>query len=166
MLILLSELAKYMGLEKDLQNWFGIYCVNSWHNTCLCQSSGRNSVINHQCLPSKFLLSPSLSESCLHCTKTLALTLCLNELRHISTVTSPWQRFLFIWLTVCLCVIGKPKQKAMGKAVKTPSLTWMEALPPPPPIGELEQCEPDDQPPEHEDMDIGWVSFPSHIFIN
>ncbi|KAJ4930340.1 hypothetical protein JOQ06_019344, partial [Pogonophryne albipinna] len=50
---------------------------------------------------------------------------------------------------------GKPKQKTMGKAVKTPSLTWMEALPPPPPIGELEQCEPDDQPPEHEDMDIG-----------
>ncbi|XP_071317062.1 roundabout homolog 3 isoform X1 [Trachinotus anak] len=50
---------------------------------------------------------------------------------------------------------GKPKQKAMGKAVKTPSLTWMEALPPPPPIGELEQCEQDDQPPEHEDMDIG-----------
>uniref|UniRef100_A0A3Q3W7Q5 Uncharacterized protein n=1 Tax=Mola mola TaxID=94237 RepID=A0A3Q3W7Q5_MOLML len=38
---------------------------------------------------------------------------------------------------------GKPKQKAMGKAVKTPCLTWMEALPPPPPIGELEQCEPD-----------------------
>ncbi|KAF3841520.1 hypothetical protein F7725_007382 [Dissostichus mawsoni] len=28
---------------------------------------------------------------------------------------------------------SKPKQKAMGKAVKTPSLTWMEALPPPPP---------------------------------
>ncbi|XP_041809038.1 roundabout homolog 3 isoform X3 [Chelmon rostratus] len=50
---------------------------------------------------------------------------------------------------------GKPKQKAMGKAVKTPSLTWMEALPPPPPIGELEQCEQDDQPPEHEDMDLG-----------
>ncbi|XP_033499936.1 roundabout homolog 3 isoform X1 [Epinephelus lanceolatus] len=50
---------------------------------------------------------------------------------------------------------GKPKQKAMGKAVKTPSLTWMEALPPPPPIGELEQCETDEQPPEHEDMDIG-----------
>uniref|UniRef100_A0A8C2ZI40 Roundabout, axon guidance receptor, homolog 3 (Drosophila) n=1 Tax=Cyclopterus lumpus TaxID=8103 RepID=A0A8C2ZI40_CYCLU len=45
---------------------------------------------------------------------------------------------------------SKPKQKAMGKAVKTPSLTWMEALPPPPPVGEL-----DDQPPEHEDMDIG-----------
>ncbi|XP_070700111.1 roundabout homolog 3 [Pempheris klunzingeri] len=50
---------------------------------------------------------------------------------------------------------SKPKQKAMGKAVKTPSLTWMEALPPPPPIGELEQCEQDDQPPEHEDMDLG-----------
>ncbi|CAK6968429.1 roundabout homolog 3 [Scomber scombrus] len=50
---------------------------------------------------------------------------------------------------------GKPKQKAMGKAVKTPSLTWMEALPPPPPIGELEQCDPDLQSPEHEDMDIG-----------
>uniref|UniRef100_A0A7N6BUC8 Roundabout, axon guidance receptor, homolog 3 (Drosophila) n=1 Tax=Anabas testudineus TaxID=64144 RepID=A0A7N6BUC8_ANATE len=50
---------------------------------------------------------------------------------------------------------GKPKQKAMGKAVKTPSLTWMEALPPPPPIGELEQCEQDNQPPEQEDMDMG-----------
>lgn len=50
---------------------------------------------------------------------------------------------------------GKPKQKAMGKAVKTPSLTWMEALPPPPPIGELEQCEQDKQPSEHEDMDLG-----------
>ncbi|XP_056300191.1 roundabout homolog 3 isoform X3 [Pseudoliparis swirei] len=50
---------------------------------------------------------------------------------------------------------SKPKQKAMGKAVKTPSLTWMEALPPPPAVGELEHCEPDNQPPEHEDMDIG-----------
>ncbi|XP_032389425.1 roundabout homolog 3 isoform X4 [Etheostoma spectabile] len=50
---------------------------------------------------------------------------------------------------------GKPKQKAMGKAVKTPSLTWMEALPPPPPIGELDHCEPDNLLPEHEDMDIG-----------
>lgn len=49
--------------------------------------------------------------------------------------------------------IGKPKQKAMGKAVKTPSLTWMEALPPPPPIGELEQCEQDEELPE--DMDLG-----------
>ncbi|XP_068600500.1 LOW QUALITY PROTEIN: roundabout homolog 3 [Brachionichthys hirsutus] len=47
---------------------------------------------------------------------------------------------------------GKPKQKVMGKAVKTPSLTWMEALPPPPADGELEQRE---QPPEHEDLDAG-----------
>ncbi|XP_019713298.1 roundabout homolog 3 isoform X3 [Hippocampus comes] len=50
---------------------------------------------------------------------------------------------------------GKPKQKAMGKAVKTPSLTWMETLPPPPPIGELEQCDQDEEQPENEDMDIG-----------
>ncbi|XP_030010607.1 roundabout homolog 3 isoform X3 [Sphaeramia orbicularis] len=50
---------------------------------------------------------------------------------------------------------GKPKQKAMGKAVKTPSLTWMEALPPPPPLGELEQCDQDEAHSEHEDMDIG-----------
>ncbi|XP_067350509.1 roundabout homolog 3 isoform X3 [Channa argus] len=49
---------------------------------------------------------------------------------------------------------GKPKQKAMGKAVKTPSLTWMEALPPPPPIGELEQCEQDNQVAELNDMDM------------
>ncbi|XP_035999374.1 roundabout homolog 3 isoform X3 [Fundulus heteroclitus] len=50
---------------------------------------------------------------------------------------------------------GKPKQKAMGKAVKTPSLTWLEALPLPPPIGELDQSEPDRQLPQHDDMDIG-----------
>ncbi|XP_037835047.1 roundabout homolog 3 isoform X2 [Kryptolebias marmoratus] len=49
---------------------------------------------------------------------------------------------------------GKPKQKVMGKAVKTPCLSWMEALPPPPSVGELEQCE-DEQIPEHENMDIG-----------
>uniref|UniRef100_A0A3B3WIU3 Roundabout, axon guidance receptor, homolog 3 (Drosophila) n=1 Tax=Poecilia mexicana TaxID=48701 RepID=A0A3B3WIU3_9TELE len=47
---------------------------------------------------------------------------------------------------------GKPKQKAMGKAVKTPSLTWMEALPPPPPVGELDQCEQDGQL-QHDNMD-------------
>lgn len=56
---------------------------------------------------------------------------------------------------LCVSTGSKPKQKAMGKAVKTPSLTWMEALPPPPAVGELEHCEPDNQPPEHEDMDIG-----------
>lgn len=50
---------------------------------------------------------------------------------------------------------GKPKQKPIGKAVKTPSLTWMESLPPPPPIGDLDQCDPDDLPSEHEEIDIG-----------
>ncbi|XP_030648096.1 roundabout homolog 3 [Chanos chanos] len=32
------------------------------------------------------------------------------------------------------------KQKSMGKAVKTPSLNWMDPLPPPPSTGELEHC--------------------------
>lgn len=36
--------------------------------------------------------------------------------------------------------------------MKTPSLTWMEALPPPPPIRELEQYDQDLLP---EDMDLG-----------
>uniref|UniRef100_A0A8C7WCG9 Roundabout, axon guidance receptor, homolog 3 (Drosophila) n=1 Tax=Oncorhynchus mykiss TaxID=8022 RepID=A0A8C7WCG9_ONCMY len=35
---------------------------------------------------------------------------------------------------------SKPKQKSMGKAVKTPSMNWTEALPAPPSFGELEQC--------------------------
>lgn len=43
----------------------------------------------------------------------------------------------------------------MGKAVKTPSLTWMEALPPPPPMDELEPHEQDGEPPQHEEMDLG-----------
>ncbi|XP_057676205.1 roundabout homolog 3 isoform X1 [Corythoichthys intestinalis] len=50
---------------------------------------------------------------------------------------------------------GKPKQKTMGKAVKTPSLSWVETLPPPPPVGDLEQCEQDDDLPDNEDMVIG-----------
>lgn len=50
-----------------------------------------------------------------------------------------------------VCCVGKPKQK-VGKAVKTPSLTWMEALPPPPPIGAPEQYDRDSLP---EDMDLG-----------
>ncbi|XP_072302994.1 roundabout homolog 3 isoform X1 [Eucyclogobius newberryi] len=50
---------------------------------------------------------------------------------------------------------GKPKQKPIGKAVKTPSLTWMESLPPPPPLSDVDQCDPDDLPSEHEEMDIG-----------
>ncbi|KAL4608688.1 hypothetical protein GN956_G24813 [Arapaima gigas] len=35
---------------------------------------------------------------------------------------------------------AKQKQKSMGKPVKTPSLNWAEALPPPPSTGELEHC--------------------------
>ncbi|KAK7925475.1 hypothetical protein WMY93_007785 [Mugilogobius chulae] len=50
---------------------------------------------------------------------------------------------------------GKPKQKSIGKAVKTPSLTWMESLPPPPPLDDLDPCDPDDLPSEHEEMDLG-----------
>ncbi|XP_056141317.1 roundabout homolog 3 isoform X2 [Lampris incognitus] len=49
---------------------------------------------------------------------------------------------------------GKPKQKAVGKAVKTPSLNWIEALPPPPPSGELEQFGQEDQH-LHDDLDRG-----------
>lgn len=63
--------------------------------------------------------------------------------------------------------LGKPKQKVMGKAVKTPSLTWMESLPPPPPIEELKQCEQDDELPEN--MDLGWVTVlppQMHISLN
>uniref|UniRef100_A0A8K9XD85 Roundabout, axon guidance receptor, homolog 3 (Drosophila) n=1 Tax=Oncorhynchus mykiss TaxID=8022 RepID=A0A8K9XD85_ONCMY len=44
----------------------------------------------------------------------------------------------------------KPKQKSMGKAVKTPSLKWTEALPPPPSSGELEQCVVEDMSDEEE----------------
>lgn len=40
----------------------------------------------------------------------------------------------------------------MGKAVKTPSLTWMEPLPPPPPSSELEHCADDDEDEHIEDM--------------
>lgn len=71
----------------------------------------------------------------------LSVTNCLLQVNHC--------------VPLSVCSVGKPKQKAMGKPVKTPSLTWMEALPPPPPTGELEQCEQDDQYPEQEDMDIG-----------
>uniref|UniRef100_A0A4W5NND4 Roundabout, axon guidance receptor, homolog 3 (Drosophila) n=1 Tax=Hucho hucho TaxID=62062 RepID=A0A4W5NND4_9TELE len=45
---------------------------------------------------------------------------------------------------------GKPKQKSMGKAVKTPSLKWTDALPPPPSSGELEQCVVEDMSDEEE----------------
>lgn len=50
---------------------------------------------------------------------------------------------------------GKPRQKAMGKAVKTPSLTWIENLPPPPPIEELEQGDLDQQLQDYRDLDPG-----------
>uniref|UniRef100_A0A673WWW8 Roundabout, axon guidance receptor, homolog 3 (Drosophila) n=1 Tax=Salmo trutta TaxID=8032 RepID=A0A673WWW8_SALTR len=54
----------------------------------------------------------------------------------------------------CRTDCGKPKQKSMGKAVKTPSLKWTEALPPPPSSGELEQCVVEDMPMDnHEDME-------------
>ncbi|XP_062870679.1 roundabout homolog 3 [Trichomycterus rosablanca] len=42
------------------------------------------------------------------------------------------------------------KQKSMGKPVKTPSLNWMEPLPPPPPSSDLEHC--DDEDENIEDM--------------
>uniref|UniRef100_A0A673Z6Q0 Roundabout, axon guidance receptor, homolog 3 (Drosophila) n=1 Tax=Salmo trutta TaxID=8032 RepID=A0A673Z6Q0_SALTR len=45
---------------------------------------------------------------------------------------------------------SKPKQKSMGKAVKTPSMNWTEALPAPPSFGELEQCVVEDLSDEEE----------------
>ncbi|KAM6969933.1 roundabout homolog 3 [Aplochiton taeniatus] len=50
---------------------------------------------------------------------------------------------------------GKPKPKSMGKAVKTPSLNWAEALPPLPSTGELEQCAQEDEETEHEEVELG-----------
>lgn len=79
--------------------------------------------------------------------------------------TSPSIESLHLFIYVIF--LGKPKQKVMGKAVKTPSLTWMESLPPPPPIEELKQCEQDDELPEN--MDLGWVSVlppQMHISLN
>ncbi|XP_045068405.1 roundabout homolog 2-like isoform X2 [Coregonus clupeaformis] len=56
----------------------------------------------------------------------------------------------------CRTDSGKPKQKSMGKAVKTPSMNWTEALPPPPSFGELEECMVEDLPiDDHEDMELG-----------
>lgn len=47
----------------------------------------------------------------------------------------------------------KQKQKSMGKPVKTPSLNWAEALPPPPSCGELEECmEEADRDADEEDL--------------
>lgn len=75
-----------------------------------------------------------------------------------------WQIWLFALtahVTPLCFPAGKPKQKAMGKAVKTPSLTWMEALPPPPPLEDLEPCEQNEEQTQHEEMDLGWVSHTS-----
>ncbi|XP_023869387.1 roundabout homolog 3-like isoform X4 [Salvelinus sp. IW2-2015] len=56
----------------------------------------------------------------------------------------------------CRTDSGKPKQKSMGKAVKTPSMNWTEVLPAPPSFGELEQCVVEDLPlDDHEDMELG-----------
>ncbi|XP_041947127.1 roundabout homolog 3 isoform X2 [Alosa sapidissima] len=46
------------------------------------------------------------------------------------------------------------KQKSMGKAVKTPSLNWMEALPPPPATDELEPYA-DELEPDNDLQDLG-----------
>ncbi|XP_051787854.1 roundabout homolog 3 isoform X1 [Erpetoichthys calabaricus] len=47
------------------------------------------------------------------------------------------------------------KQKSVGKPVKTPSLNWAEALPPPPTAGELEQYTEEEEDDEDDDVDIG-----------
>lgn len=36
--------------------------------------------------------------------------------------------------------------------MKTPSLNWMEALPPPPPSGDLDECEEEDENELIQDM--------------
>uniref|UniRef100_A0A671NAB9 Roundabout homolog 2-like n=1 Tax=Sinocyclocheilus anshuiensis TaxID=1608454 RepID=A0A671NAB9_9TELE len=48
--------------------------------------------------------------------------------------------------------VKQPKQKLMGKPVKTPSLNWMDALPPPPLSGELNECEEEDDDELIQDM--------------
>ncbi|XP_065115558.1 roundabout homolog 3 isoform X2 [Paramisgurnus dabryanus] len=49
----------------------------------------------------------------------------------------------------------QPKQKLMGKPVKTPSLNWMEALPPPPPSGDLDECEEEEEDENELIQDMG-----------
>uniref|UniRef100_A0A8C1IDC8 Roundabout, axon guidance receptor, homolog 3 (Drosophila) n=1 Tax=Cyprinus carpio TaxID=7962 RepID=A0A8C1IDC8_CYPCA len=48
--------------------------------------------------------------------------------------------------------VKQPKQKLMGKPVKMPSLNWMDALPPPPLSGELDECEEEDDDELIQDM--------------
>lgn len=52
----------------------------------------------------------------------------------------------------CFSTVKQPKQKLMGKPVKTPSLNWMDALPPPPLSGELDECEEEDDNELIQDM--------------
>uniref|UniRef100_A0A8B9K999 Roundabout, axon guidance receptor, homolog 3 (Drosophila) n=1 Tax=Astyanax mexicanus TaxID=7994 RepID=A0A8B9K999_ASTMX len=51
-----------------------------------------------------------------------------------------------------ISIAKQSKQKSMGKAVKTPSLNWIEPLPPPPPSGELDHCEDEDEDEHIEDI--------------
>lgn len=115
-----------------------------------------------------YLCASVISRSCLlfECSEWKRLSSCF---RHIYTpeLWGCWEICpvilmmddLRLWQTPLFWFEGKPKQKVMGKAVKTPCLSWMEALPPPPPVGELEPCEQNEQLPEHDNMDIGWVQF-------
>ncbi len=52
----------------------------------------------------------------------------------------------------CFSTVKQPKQKLMGKPVKTPSLNWMDALPPPPLSGDLDECEEEDDNELIQDM--------------
>lgn len=68
-----------------------------------------------------------------------------------------YSRIHTLCFLLLICFPGKPKQKVVGKAMKMPSLTLTEVLPPPPPLGELQHYEQEQQPPEHKDMDLGWA---------
>lgn len=70
----------------------------------------------------------------------------------IFPLTQTYCSFETVSLTMTIPPVAKQsKQKSMGKAVKTPSLNWMEPLPPPPPSSELEHCA-DDEDEHIEDM--------------
>uniref|UniRef100_A0A8C1IDE4 Roundabout, axon guidance receptor, homolog 3 (Drosophila) n=1 Tax=Cyprinus carpio TaxID=7962 RepID=A0A8C1IDE4_CYPCA len=58
----------------------------------------------------------------------------------------------FIKKKNCFTTVKQPKQKLMGKPVKMPSLNWMDALPPPPLSGELDECEEEDDDELIQDM--------------
>uniref|UniRef100_A0A9J7Z198 Roundabout, axon guidance receptor, homolog 3 (Drosophila) n=1 Tax=Cyprinus carpio carpio TaxID=630221 RepID=A0A9J7Z198_CYPCA len=50
------------------------------------------------------------------------------------------------------CILSVPFSKLMGKPVKTPSLNWMDTLPPPPLSGDLDECEEEDDNELIQDM--------------